>query len=171
MQIQQLQVSFDAREDRLMLRISTAERDEFRVALTRRLIRVLWPYLQRMLNGHLAGESTPQPIATADGESGAKLGGSFNEAFDEAELSHPLGTAPIVATESRLQPIDGPACRVMLGELRARKVSFDCDRDLLMALCAMIRATVDKAEWNLDLDALPVPAESAPEPDATPTLH
>jgi hypothetical protein len=73
--------------------------------------------------------------------------------------------------ESRLQPLDGPICRVMLGEARARKVSFDCDRDLMEALCAMIRASVDKAEWNLDLDALPATETLDASAEPTPTLH
>ncbi|QID17844.1 hypothetical protein G3580_09440 [Nitrogeniibacter mangrovi] len=168
MQIKQLQVNFDAREDRLMLRIATAERDEIAVALTRRLIKVLWPFLQRMLEGHLAAESGTETEETLQATLGA---GSFSEPFDEDDLSHPLGTDPVLAMESRLQPIDGPACRIMLGEIRGRQVSFDCDRDLLEALCAMIQATVEQADWDLDLAALALPEPTVVEPDASPTLH
>ncbi len=176
MQIQQLQVSFDAREDRLLLRISTAEREEILVALTRRLIKALWPYLQKMLNGHLGGADAPKPIVPSPAPSNAAppqdLGaGSFAEPYQGDDLSHPLGLAPVLAMESRLQPIDGPACRISLGEIKARKVSFDCDKDLMQAFCAMIRATVDKAGWDLDLDALAVNESTEGAPDATPTLH
>lgn len=176
MQIQQLQVSFDAREDRLLLRISTAEREEIRVALTRRLIKALWPYLQKTLNGHLGGASAPKPIVPAPAPSNVTppkdLGaGTFTEPYQEDDLSHPLGTDPVLAMESQLQPIDGPACRISLGEIKARKVSFDCDRDLMEAFCAMIRATVDKAGWDLNLDTLSLQATGSDETDTTPTLH
>jgi len=175
MHIQQLQISFDAREDRLLLRIATAEREEIRVALTRRLVKALWPQLQRMLTGHLATESEePDTIEMQDALAApaapASAADAFAESFEGEKRSHPLGKTPLLAMESRLQAIDGPACRIMLGEIRARKVSFECDRDLLLALCAMIRATVDKADWNLDLDALTRAAETA-APDVAPTLH
>jgi len=176
MQIQQLQVSFDAREDRLLLRLSTAERDEILVALTRRLVKALWPYLQKMLNGHLGGAEAPKPIVPAAQPSNARaaqdLGvGSFTERYQDDDLSHPLGVDPVLAMESRLQPIDGPACRISLGEIKGRKVSFDCDKDLMQALCAMIRATVDKADWDLNLDALAAAEAAAAESDSTHTLH
>jgi hypothetical protein len=176
MLIQQLQISFDAREDRLLLRIATAEREEIRVALTRRLVKTLWPHLVRMLAGHLAGEpAASDAIEMSDGTvpTDAPQGaGSYTEPFDGDKLSFPLGIEPVLAMESRLQAIDGPACRIMLGEIRARKVSFECDRELLLALCAMIRATVDKADWHLDLDALPQAADAVtPPPDGSPTLH
>jgi hypothetical protein len=167
MHIQQLQISFDAREDRLLLRIATEEREEIRVALTRRLVKVLWPHLMRMLDGHL-GAVESDHVATAP----SPAAGRFDAVYDEDKLSHPLGIEPVLAMESRLQAIDGPACRITLGEIRARKVSFECDRDLLLALCTMIRATVNKAEWDLDLDALPFPEDTpSPPPVVTPTLH
>ena len=176
MQIQQLQVSFDAREDRLLLRIATAEREEILVALTRRLVKALWPYLQKMLNGHLGGSASPRPMlpgATASNPDAPKgLGtASFSEPYQDKDLSHPLGIIPLLAMESRLQPIDGPACRISLGEIKARKVSFDCDRDLMEALCAMIRATTDKAGWDIDLDTLVANTPVEGDADGTHTLH
>ena len=169
MQIQQLQVAFDARADRLTLRIATAEREEVQVALTRRLVKALWPHLQRMLEGHLAGTDVAAPIA--DASTPAVDRGSYAAPYDDADLAHPLGVEPLLAMESRLQPVDGPLCRVMLGEVRARQVTFDCDRDLMLALCAMIRATVDKADWGLDLDALGAAVTPAVPSENTPTIH
>lgn len=176
MQIQQLQVSYDAREDRLVLRIATSAREEILVALTRRLVKALWPYLQKMLATHLKGDATPEPIVVGEDIDGEPLtpeldAGSFSEPYDEADLSHPLGPEPVLAMESRLKPLDDAVCRITLGETRARTVSFDCDRDLMQALCAMIRATVAKAEWNLDLDALLVAESAAAAPESSSTLH
>ncbi len=178
MQIAQLQVAFDPRADRLIMRIASQAQQEFRIALTRRLIKALWPHLQRMLEGHLAAaspEASPASANTApasttpaadpaqpaqQNEAAAEGAGTYNEPFDDSNLTHPLGTEPVLAMESRLQPRKGAICRVMLGEMRARQVTFDCDRELMLALCAMIRATVDKADWNLDLDTLAKPAET-----------
>ncbi len=169
MQIQQLQVAYDARADRLLLRIATAQREEISVLLTRRLIKALWPGLQRMLNSHLATNSPSAPAAAA-GKAGDT--GTFQAPFDDSNLTHPLGAEPLLASESRLEPLDGPLCRIMLGETRARQVSFDCDQKLMQALCAMLRGTVTKAEWDLPLDDLPLPDTPSPAPtDIPPTVH
>ncbi|MCZ4306778.1 hypothetical protein O4G98_18765 [Zoogloeaceae bacterium G21618-S1] len=168
MQIQQLQVAYDARADRLLLRIATAQREGISVLLTRRFIKALWPGLQRMLTSHLA---KPAPGTQASPASDA---GTFQTPFDDRKLSHPLGTEPLLAAESRLEPLEGPLCRIMLGETRARQVSFDCDQNLMQALCAMIRGTVAKAEWDLPLDDLPLPDTPTPAPtpsDVPPTVH
>ena len=188
MQIAQLQVAFDPRADRLLMRIASQANEEFRVALTRRLVKALWPHLQRMLESHLAvtspaespaaqPDTTSQPAEPAEppqpNEASAAGAGTYSEPFDDSKLTHPLGNEPVLAMESRLQPRKGPICRVMLGEVRARQVTFDCDRELMLALCAMIRATVEKAEWNLDLDALAKPPESdrVTTKKISPTLH
>ncbi|MEZ5627786.1 MAG: hypothetical protein R3E34_09690 [Rhodocyclaceae bacterium] len=166
MQIQQLQVAYDARADRLLLRIATAQREEIGVLLTRRLLKALWPGLQRMLNSHLSRKVPGTRTAEADAS------GTFKAPFDETDLAHPLGTEPLLATESRLEPLEGPLCRIMLGETRARQVSFDCDKALMQALCAMIRGTVAKADWDLHLDDLPLPEAVTPAPtDIPPTVH
>ncbi len=169
MQIQQLQVAYDARADRLLLRIATAQREEISVLLTRRLVKALWPGLQRMLNSHLANPAPGMPAAESRNTADA---GTFQAPFDDSNLSHPLGTEPLLAAESRLEPIEGPLCRIMLGETRARQVSFDCDQNLMQALCAMIRGTVVKAEWDLPLDDLPLPDTATPTPsNLPPTVH
>ena len=168
MQIQQLQVAYDARADRLLPRIATAQREEISVLLTRRLIKALWPGLQRMLNSHLASPTPGMPANAKDtGDAG-----SFQAPFDDSDLTHPLGADPLLASESRLEPKEGPLCRIMLGETRARQVSFDCDQNLMQALCAMIRGTVAKAEWDLPLDDLPQPDTATPAPASIPpTVH
>ena len=167
MQIQQLQVAYDARADRLLLRIATVQREEIGVLITRRLLKALWPGLQRMLNSHLSAR--PRLARDPDDH---RSEGRFDAPFDGDKLTHPLGTEPLLAVESRLQPLEGPLCRIMLGEARARQVSFDCDRKLMEALCAMLRATIAKAEWDLPLDDLPLPEADTPAPAGIPpTVH
>ncbi len=181
MKISQLQVAFDPLTDRLMLRIASQAQEEFRIALTRRMVKAVWPHLQRILETHLAApapaDATAAPSETpapaneapeppAQSKTGADAAGVFSEPFEDSKLTLPLGAEPVLAMESRLQPRKGGICRVMLGELRARQIIFDCDRELMQALCSMIRATVDKAQWNLDLDALAKPADTA-ETDST----
>ena len=53
--IHQLQIAFDAVQDRLVLRVATTANEEIRAHLTRRFVREIWPHLMRVLNGHLGG--------------------------------------------------------------------------------------------------------------------
>ncbi len=54
MNIHQLQLAFDAAEDRLLFRLSTTAGEEFRVFLTRRFVKMLWPHLVRTMDAGVA---------------------------------------------------------------------------------------------------------------------
>ena len=47
--LHQIQMQYDAHEDRGLLRIRTRDGSEFRFWLTRRFVRALWPMVREML--------------------------------------------------------------------------------------------------------------------------
>ena len=47
--VHQIQLKYDAREDRSLLRISTLDKCEYQFWMTRRFTKLLWPVLVRML--------------------------------------------------------------------------------------------------------------------------
>src|SRR5574343_1434482 len=107
MQVQQIQVLFDAVQDRLTLRIATSGNEEFRVFFTRRFLRGLWPNLVATLNGPLA--ASPQtapalPEATSPATPAANTGQSAQSAFDTPFRADnpifPLGAIPLLDTEA-----------------------------------------------------------------------
>lgn len=164
MQIRQIQVAREAVQDRLTLRVATQANEEYRVWITRRYLRELWPHLTAMLAGHLAlrphlaGEATPSAAP------------SFDQAFREDEATYPLGTTPLLASEAFLTEAGDGMARLTFREGRERSFSLNLNADLMQALCAMLRTTAGQAGWDLALDYAPAADATLPAGERKPGL-
>jgi len=153
MHIKQIQATADPVQDRLLVRIATDNGEEVRVFFTRRFLKELWPHLMAMLFGHLAS-----PAAAAETSSG-----EFGLPFQNDNPTLPLGAAPLLPGEAKLEADGEGKCRLTVRELRERSFTLSLNTDLFQALCAMLRAGAEQAQWDLALDyGTAVPAGSAP---------
>lgn len=158
MQIRQLQVAHDNVQDRLVLRIGTQANEEIRVFLTRRFVRELWPVLTATLSGHLGAR--PQSAPEADGADAPAS--TFAEPFREENPTYPLGSTPLLASEATVEPAGDSLCRLILREGRERSFTLTLNTELMQAFCSMLRASGDKARWDLALDYAMPPSSGTP---------
>jgi hypothetical protein len=163
MQIRQLQVACDQLQDRLLLRISTQDDEEYRIWLTRRFLRELWPHLSRLAGS----EATTTPIV---GEIPADDPASFDQPFSEENATFPLGSTPLLSSEVKVDALADGAFDLTFREGRERSFQLSLNIELLQTLCAMLRAGAEHAQWNLALDDTPVPANATPGIDLS-RLH
>ena len=154
MQVRQIQVANDSMQDRLLLRIATQANEEFRIFITRRFLRELWPHLAAMLAGHL--QQPPASVPEAD----APLPPDFSQPFATDNPFYPLGTKPLLASEATLDACGQGSARLTLREARERHLTLDLNGELLQALCAMLHAASEQAGWELALAYQPL----APRP-------
>jgi len=164
MQIRQLQVACDQVQDRLLLRISSQDDEEYRIWLTRRFLRELWPHLSR-----LAGK---QVVATPIvGETPADEAVNFDQAFSEENATFPLGSTPLLSSELKVDTLSDGTFNLTFREGRERSFQLAVNADLLHTLCAMLRAGAEHAQWNLALDGAPATASTAPRSEHLSRLH
>lgn len=165
MRIRQMQVRGENVQDRLLLRIAAQDDDEYRIHFTRRFLRELWPHLINMLAGHLAARpaqiSAEDTAAATDGETTAS-GPRYDQDFKNDNPRFPLGSQPLLASEASLLEAGPGKAQLVLREGRERSVTLNLDHDLMHGLCAMLRATAEKARWDLQLDYASV---ATPTPD------
>lgn len=145
MSVRQIQVANDSIQDRLVLRIGTTANEEIRVFFTRRFLREIWPHMTGMLAGHLA--STPVAGPTENSEPA-----SFDQPFQDANPTYPLGANPLLATEATFEATGDGSARLSLREGRERSFNLSLNAELLQALCAMLRAASEQSAWDLALD-------------------
>lgn len=145
MQIRQLQIASDHLQDRLVLRVATQANEEYRIWLTRRFLRELWPHLAALL-GKL---TTPAP-AMAETEVGEQA--SFEQPFNDDNATYPLGSSPLLTSEIKFDTLSDGNFSLTFREGRERSFQLGLTPDLLQALCAMLRAGAEQAQWNLLLD-------------------
>lgn len=158
MQIRQIQVASDAVQDRLTLRVATQANEEFRVWITRRYLRELWPHLVTMLSGHLAA----RPQAPAEKPAATAPSSSFEQPFKEDNPLFPLGAMPLLASEATLTAAGDGVARLIFREGRERSFTLNLNGELMQALCAMLRKSADQAGWALALDYAPTAAAETP---------
>jgi hypothetical protein len=163
MQIRQLQVACDQRQDRLLLRISTQEDEEYRIWLTRRFLRELWPLLSRLARN----EAATTPLV---GEIPADDPASFDQPFSEENATFPLGSTPLLSSELKVDTLADGAFDLTFREGRERSFQLSLNIELLQTLCAMLRAGAEHAQWNLTLDDALEPTSATPAIDIS-RLH
>lgn len=157
MQVRQLQIAHDALQDRLVLRVATQADEEFRVWLTRRFLRDLWPHLAKLLTH--ARNSAPLAADVA----AIPAPPSFEQPFQDDKATYPLGSNPLLTSEIKVDTLADGGYHLTFREGRERSFELGLTPDLLQAFCAMLRAAAEQAQWNLSLDYAP----AEPSPGAT----
>ncbi|MBS1143419.1 MAG: hypothetical protein H6R14_825 [Proteobacteria bacterium] len=164
MQIRQLQVACDFLQDRLLLRVATQDNEEFRVWVTRRFLRELWPHLAR-----LAGkEAVATPVV---GELSPEEALSFEQPFADDQANYPLGSTPLLSSEVKVDTLSDGSFNLTFREARERSFQLPLTADMLQTLCTMLRAGAEHAQWNLVLDDMPATASVTPHKDHLSRLH
>jgi hypothetical protein len=178
MQIHQLQLSYVAAEDRILLRVSTVERDEIRIWLTRRFTAGIVPVLRRctehLAEYRLAKNKSPNFTvqdayvrrSMAEFEAERHLSAAdFKTPFVEQSRQVLLGGQTMLPAEAQVTPFANGLTRIVLkGE--PQPITIELNEQLLHALLRLLTEVQASTEWGLDLrlPASPPPAdEAAPE--------
>ena len=77
---------------------------------------------------------------------------TFEKPFRDDNPSYPLGSTPLLTSEATLEAAGDGLARLVLREGRERSFNFNLNADLLQALCAMLRAASEQAQWEIKLD-------------------
>lgn len=163
MKVRQLQATYCAEDDRILLRLSADEEDgtrqELRCWLTRRLIKILWPTImsamqkQVVLDLPQAAHASSEIVSMEHHASVSKIkaGGNFDVPFDTTAASYPKGTQPLLCTVARihLELNKGPRINFESAHDGGFEVQFDST--LLHGLCTMLQQVVKSAEWGIEL--------------------
>lgn len=171
MQIHQLNLKFDAEQDRLLVRINTSTQVELRLWLTRRLTVGVLPLLRKLVAGQL--EKSDQPAAPDDAPSKsttaatAKVREFLGEIKRDAVLRNsdfatpykePEGsTAPpdagaLLVTEVAITPLPSGHLRVKFtgrpgGATANRDVQIDLDDNLMHGFLHLLEKAYVNSQW------------------------
>lgn len=163
--LRQIQVRFEPEQDRLRLRIKTSDEAVLQAWLTRRLVALLWPHLEKALAANAdvsAQDSDEAKRAVKEFQrEGALQKSDFTKPFDEdgAQL---LGDEPLLVAKATLGKSEKhPTLHVLrLEPKEGRGLNLSLPEPILHTLCELIRRAVAKADWGLDL--APAPAAAKP---------
>ncbi len=163
-QLDQIQISFVPDEDRLLLRLSTQEQEEFRLWLTRRLVRALRPALDQTL----AAQPRIQTQATVQARQEllkfeherVVQSADFKTPYRAEEKRLPLGQQPLVVTQIKIQRRPDGGVALSLAPTNGQGLDLALTPPLLHSFVALLEHALAKADWALEQTIV---AAAAPE--------
>lgn len=169
-----MQVRYQPGPDRVLWQVRTSNGELFAVWLTRRMLKLLWPPLQKLVTQagmvRVAPNATP---ATVLPEAQAMLAQAarerplasarFNEPFDTQAVARPLGPEPLLPEAIDLGPAaDGPGLQLQVRETGGRRLALKLSDDLATGLVRLLEQALAEADWGLLQTAAAPAAPAAP---------
>jgi hypothetical protein len=164
MKIHQLSVTYQAEQDRVLMRINTASSEEVRLWLTRRLMVGLWPLLSRLLTHHLLKlEAAGSSLQAADEDLKKMLTdfrkeqflqeADFDTPYDESQAALPLGPEPVLVTDVDAAPLASGRLRLSFNErlpnaAEPRSFQVELDPKLMQGMMHLLEQALLRSQWQ-----------------------
>jgi len=153
--LHQLTLTFDPVQDRMLLRIGTAENTEYQLWLTRRFVKILWGALMETIdrNPDIRNDMMPdvRDAVKAMEHQEAVQSSDFSKSHAKDNVNLTSNSGPLLVTGGQVKPIDPDNTMLSLKTADNMSVQFGLNKKLLHALCHMMISSAQKAEWDLDL--------------------
>ena len=168
--LHQINLQYEPREDRILLRTNTRDGAEFRFWMTRRFVTVLWPVLVRLVESHEHVQRQPRPesrnaVVELQRESAlrsADFKTRYQPAPQGAPVSLPLGEEPVVLATVRVKRHPDGRPVLCLHPAKGQGIELALHHGLLHSFCKLVSDTSQHAGWSLDLELTRGGAVSGP---------
>lgn len=162
MNIHQLSVNYEDRQDRLLLRVNTQSGQEYRLWLTRRLTARLLPHLQtcvvqlESLNPQvMVTDASAQQMLTELQRETFLQKADFQTPFNSQDPTLPLGQEPILVTDVQLNLQNNGTLNVVFqdkstNDTAQRSCQLGLQSALLHGLLHLIDQALKIANWRMD---------------------
>ena len=172
MAIHQIQFAYDEQQDRVLMRVSTTEGDEFRFWLTRRFARRFWGLLVKMLEQDrpVRQQLDTDAKRTVLGlrHEGFAQQGNFSAPFEAREYRRPLGDEPLLLARAEGKLRDDGTYLLRLQPQTGQGIDMVLDTKLLHLFSKLLNQAVAKTDWDVNLDLHLGKEPPAQEPDSQP---
>ncbi len=184
MNIHQLSVTYQADQDRILVRVNTTAQEEMRMWLTRRLMHGLWPLLTKLRTEQvLKLEAAGTSLEKADDSLKKMLtdfrkeeflqNADFATPYQESQVRLPLGDEPLLVTDVNVSP--QPRGRVRLafkeqvgGGAQPRSFQMEVEPQLMQGLMHLLEQTLAQSLWREAFGTPTTAGESAAAPEGLP---
>jgi len=159
MNIHQLSVNHDERQDRLLLRLNTQDQQEFRFWLTRRMTLRLMPAIEQSAvrleaaqPGVAATDAPAQHLLTELKRDAFLKKADFATPFENRATQWPLGAEPLLITDAHLTIKPSGALEISFEDksdpAQARACQLNLQVSLVHGMVHLIQQAIEKAEWG-----------------------
>ena len=165
--IQQLNLSYIADQDRLLLRVGLSDNSELMVWLTCRIARMIWQLLNveaHLPSAHSIQANTPPELAVQQFQQEVQT----TEALRKMDFQSPytqrqevVNNQPMLVTNVLLHHQDGKPQGLEMPCLEGISVRINLNQELILAICNMLQLSCKEAAWDLT-SAPPIQVATTP---------
>ena len=164
-QINQIQATYDSKEDRILLKFKTQGDAILHAWMTRRFTKLLLPILQGQnpVSGESLLQEKAQLVSQMQQEKAASEADFSSQFNAPSEPNYPIGELPILLTQISFKDLKGEQPKFILEPDDGAGLVLPYSGELLGPLLKIVHAAVEKAEWNFDRELiLNLPQVDAP---------
>ncbi len=129
--LHQIGITYDPAQDRMVLRVSSTDKTEWRLALTRRFVRLLWGALTGVLERHpdIRADLVPKvrEAMLAMRHQAIVQTTDFNQPFIEGNIDITSNTGPQLVVGGNVQPKNGTLTEIRFRTAAGTDVAFTLD--------------------------------------------
>ena len=156
MQLHQINVGYDTLNDRLLLRFSTTEQVEYRLWITRRMLKGLWPGLvQLMTNTPMArqqqGPEAKRAVVEFQREQ-ALAQTKFGKDYEGEGMQPAAPGDPLLVFGLRMRPNPDGSHDIEFAPKHGQGVHIRLQEAMVHALAKLLQDAVKVTDWDLHLD-------------------
>ena len=152
-----MKVRYEPTADRVLWQLRTAAGELFAVWLTRRMLRQLWPHLNRVVTLASIAQVAPNAIALPEAQAMMAQAArtrplpntDFATPFDPKPSSRPLGPEPLLPMAFDIGPgQQGKGVRLAAREPDGRNITLELSEDLATGLMRLLEQALVEADWG-----------------------
>jgi len=170
MALHQIQLTYNEKQDRVLLRVSTTDGVEFQFWLTRRFIKRLWGLLVKLLEQDrpVRQQVDPEARKTVLGirHEGFAQQGNFTAPYEARQYQQPLGSEPMLVSRAEGKPRENGSFLLRLHPDQGQGVDIVLDTKLLHLFTKLLQQVVAKTDWDIKLELYAEESESAADQPA-----
>jgi len=173
MKLRQINIEYNAEQDRMLMRIASGESQEVLLWLTRRCVKLLWQVLSQLARSvpDIATQSHPEAKTALIGmrHQDAIAKTDFSKPYEASAKEHPLGSEPILVARIQSRRNDNGSFMLTLLPLKGQGINLNLDEPLLHSLCGLLSKIAAGTDWGLQLEL--AQAAIVPQPEERRTLN
>lgn len=148
--VHQIQLSFNAEQDRILLTISTSDFNEFHFWMTRRICLGFWKMLQH-LQGIMMKDEEDQRVERQQSEKQIHKETAKPEAakYTTRVTQRPLGEEPLLLFKFSARADEQDRVYFHLEDPKGVGIDFAGEGILVTVLSQLLQKSIAQADWNL----------------------
>jgi len=153
----QMTAQYEPTQDRILFRVSTEKRFEYRIWLTRRMVKELWEVAVKAFEAEpevkqQAHQPRVQQAVMSMKHQKALQAADFSKKHDTKTIPPPEADKTLLAISTEIRITATGTVKLTLHTAERKNVNLNFGKEMLHGICHILQHAADRANWDLQLN-------------------